>query len=287
MAPKFFEHKSPVGLLQICVKLANGNRVMTGANSKHLRRKWRFGNDFRISNRPVVSSDSERQRESQEHADSGFPRAHGAPMLFAIARDPVTIFAYWSIYWPAIFADNAPVDKQVHLRVHTAEGVEEKRLAVEPMAGDCYIEVSRPNTLYHLEIGYYQPADVWNSVATSNDVTMPASHMSKNLDVDLAAIPFHLSFQDLVDLLGPANDRELAVVISQFQKRALSGEERTRLSPEEKRILRRLEVSLPEIAAAQRAFNETDAEKLVKLTGGKPALGATSPSREFGESSWS
>jgi hypothetical protein len=206
---------------------------------------------------------------------------------FRLRADPVTIFAYWSIYWPAIFADNAPVDKQVHLRVHTAEGVEEKRLAVEPMAGDCYIEVSRPNTLYHLEIGYYQPADVWNSVATSSDVTMPASHMSENLDVDLAAIPFHLSFQDLVDLLEPANDRELAVVISQFQKRALSDGERTRLDPEEKRILRRLEVSLPEIAAAQRAFDEADTEKLVKLTGGQPALGATSPSREFGESSWS
>ena len=81
-------------------------------------------------------------------------------MLFAIARDPVTIFVCWDVYWPSVFADNAPVDKQVHLRVHTAEGVEEKRLAVEPMAGDCYIEVSCPNTLYYLEIGYYQPADV-------------------------------------------------------------------------------------------------------------------------------
>ncbi len=281
MALKFFEHKSPVGLLRICGKLANGNCVMTRANSKHLRRKWRSGNDFRISNRPIVSLDSEWQRESEEHADTGFPRAHGAPMLFAIARDPVTIFAYWSIYWPAIFADNAPVDKQVHLRVHTAEGVEEKRLAVEPMAGNCYIEVSCPNTLYYLEIGYYQPVDVWNSVAASNDVTMPANHMSENLDVDLAAIPFHLSFQDLVDLLGPANDSELAVVISQFQKRALSGEERTRLSPEEKRILWRLEVSLPEIAAARRTFDDTDSEKLARRTGALLGFSASSPSRGF------
>jgi hypothetical protein len=287
MAPKFFEHKSPVGLLRICVKLANENRVMTRANSKHLRRKWRFGNDFRISNRPVVSSDSEQQRESQEHADSGFSRAHGAPMLFAIARDPVTIFAYWSICWPAIFADNEPGDKQVHLRVHTAEGVEEKRLAVEPMAGNCYIEVSCPNTLYYLEIGYYQPADVWNSVATSNEVTMPASHMSKNLDVDLAAIPFHLSFQDLVDLLGPANDRELAVVISQFQKRTLSGEERTRLSSEEKIILRKLYFSPPDIAAARRAFDDTDSDKLARRTGALLGFGASSPSRGFADTNWS
>ena len=282
MALKFFEHESPVGLLRICVKLANENCVMTRANSKHLRRKWRFGNDFRISNRPVVSSDSEGQRELQEHAASGFPCAHGAPMFFAIARDPVTIFVCWDVYWPAVFADDPPVDKRVHLRVHTAEGVEEKRLAVEPMAGNCYIEVSRPNTLYHLEIGYYQPADAWNSVATSNDVTMPDSQISRNLDVDLAAIPFHLSFQDLVDLLEPANDRELAVVISQFQKRALNGEERTRLSPEQKRILRKLGVSPSDIAATRRAFDDTDSEKLARRTGAPLAFGPSSPSRGFG-----
>ena len=287
MALKFFEHKSPVGLLRICGKLANGNCVMTRANSKHVRRKWRSRNDFRISNRPVVSIDSERQRESEERADSGFPRAYGAPMLFAIARDPVTIFVCWDVYWPAVFADNAPVDKQVHLRVHTAEGVEEKRLAVEPMAGNCYIEVSRPDTLYHLEIGYYQPADAWNSVATSNEVTMPASHMSENLDVDLAGIPFHLSFQDLVNLLGPANDRELAVVISQFQKRALSGEERTRLSPEQKRILRKLDVSLSDIAAARCAFDNTDSDKLGRRTGPLLGFGASSPNRGFADTNWS
>jgi hypothetical protein len=208
-------------------------------------------------------------------------------MLFAIARDPVTIFACWSIYWPAIFADNAPVDKQVHLRVHTLEGVEEKRLAVEPMAGNCYIDVSCPSTRYHLEIGYYQPADAWNSVAISNEVTMPASHMSEDLDVDLAAIPFHLNFQDLVDLLGPANDSELAVAISQFQKRALSGEERTRLRPEEKRILRNMEVSPPEIAAARRAFDDADTEKLARRTGALLGFGASSPSRGFADTSWS
>jgi hypothetical protein len=260
---------------------------MTRANSKHLKRKWRFGNDFRISTRPVVNLDSKQQRESEQHTDTGFPRGHGAPMLFAIARDPETMFAYWSIYWPEVFADNAPVDKQVHLRVRTAEGVEEKRLAVEPMAGSCYIEVSRPNTLYHLEIGYYQPADAWNSVATSNEVMMPASHMSENLDVDLAAIPFHVSFQDLVDLLGPANDSELAVVISQFQKRALSDERQTRLSSEEKTILGQLDVSPSEIAAARRAFDDTDSEKLARRAGALQGFGASSPNRGFAVTNWS
>ena len=55
----------------------------------------------------------------------------------------------------------------------------------------------------------------------------------------------------------------------------------------DKKLLRDLGISLPQIAAAWRRFDETDAEKLVKLTREQPALEATSRSREFGESSWS
>ena len=286
MALKFFEHKSPVGLLRICGKLANGNCVMTRANSKHLRRKWRSGNDFQISNRPVVSLDSERQRESEERAGDGFPRTYGAPMLFAIARDPVTIFVCWDVYWPAVFADNAPVDKQVHLRVHTADGVEEKRLAVEPMAGNCYIEVSHPNTLYHLEIGYYQPADIWHSVAMSNEVVMPPDGIAETIDVDLATIPFHVSFQQLFDLFGATNGAELAAVISRFQKHALR-EGHEGLDAEERKILLKLNVSLPEIAIARRAFDETDSENLARRTGALLGFGGSSPSRGFADTSWS
>jgi hypothetical protein len=86
-------------------------------------------------------------------------------------------------------------------------------------------------------------------------------------------------------LLGPANDNELATVISQFQKRALSSEERTRLSPEEKRILRNLDVSLSNIAAARRAFDEADSEKLARRTSALLAFGPSSPSGGF-EGHW-
>jgi hypothetical protein len=111
---------------------------------------------------------------------------------------------------------------------------------------------------------------------------MPPDGITETVDVDLVTIPFHLSFQQLVDLLRPANDTELATVISQFQKRALSSEERTRLSPEEKRMLRRLDVSLPDISAARRAFDRADAEKLARRVGALIAFDPSSPSRGFG-----
>jgi hypothetical protein len=110
---------------------------------------------------------------------------------------------------------------------------------------------------------------------------MPPHGSTETADVDLVTIPFHLSFQQLVDLLGAANETELASVISHCQKGALSSEGRARLSPEEKRILRKLDVPLSDIAAARRAFDEIDSEKLERRTGALLAFGPSSPSGEF------
>jgi hypothetical protein len=223
-----------------------------------------------------------------EREASELPRVQGAPTLFAIARDPNTMFTYWSVDWPTIFAKTMPVDRQVHLRVYRADGVEEKSVAVEPMAGNCYIAISRPSGSYHVEIGYYQPADVWHLVAVSDEVTMPPDKVAEVADVDLATIPFHLSFQRLLDLFRASNGDALAKIISRFQKRALTDEARELLTPEERGILHAMDLSLLEMAAARRAFlDRTDDETLRKRTEAILGFGSTSPVRGFGGSSWS
>src|SRR5438045_9659120 len=89
---------------------------------------------FHISRKPVISLAD----DGESHAfsnDLELPRFYGPPRLVAIARDPWTIFTYWNVNWPSIFKNAAPVDRQVHLRVHCADGLAEKEVAVEPMAG--------------------------------------------------------------------------------------------------------------------------------------------------------
>ena len=211
----------------------------------------------------------------------GLPRFHGSPRLLAIARDPWTIFAYWNVDWPSIFKNAAPIDRQVHLRVHCADGLEEKEAAIEPMAGMHYVTMSQRHRACRIEIGYYQPADVWHSVAMSNEIVIPPTEMSEAEHVDLATIPFHLRFQQLVDLFGAANDDALATVISRFQTRAVSSGRYEKLSPEERKILRRAGVALSELADARRAFNQLDSEKLRKEAEVLLKPGATSPSRGF------
>ena len=214
----------------------------------------------------------------------GLLQVYGPPILFAIARDSRTIFVSWSIDWPSVFAKALPVDREVHLRVYRADGLEEKTVAVEPMAAMDYVTTSDPDGSYRVEIGYYQPADVWHSVAMSNEVLMPRTEIAETADVDIAMIPFHVSFQQLLNLFGLGNETALANVMSEFQKLALS-EGHEGLSAQEIKILRKLDVSLSAIAAACRAFNDVDGEKLALRAGGLPYFGSTSPSRGF-EGDW-
>ena len=220
-------------------------------------------------------------QESRDLSDGLEPtRFHGPPRLLAIARDPWTIFAYWYVDWPTIFKNATPVDRQVHLRIHSADGLEEKEAAVEPMTGMHYLTMSQRHRVCRIEIGYYQPADVWNSVATSNTIMMSSAEVSESEQVDLATIPFHLSFQQLVDLFG-VNDEAVAAVISRFQTRAVSSARYEKLSSEERKILQRTGAALSALAEARHTFNQIDSEKVKRRAESLLRPDSTSPSRAF------
>jgi hypothetical protein len=237
------------------------------------------GKTFHVSRKPVVPLADD--HESRDMGDGlKLPRVYGPPRLVAIARDPRTIFAYWHVDWPAIFKNAAPIGRQVHLRIHCADGLDEKEAPVEPMAGMHYITMSQRHRACRIEIGYYQPADLWHSVTTSNDIMMPPTEVSEAEQVDLATLPFHLGFQQLVDLFG-ANDDALATVISRFQTRAMSAGSDERSRSEERKILRRAGVAVSELADARRVFNQIDTKKVRTYAEASVEPRATSPSRGF------
>jgi hypothetical protein len=244
---------------------------------------------YRISNGPVVRlarSDPKLPNDLPEVVE--LPRVYGEPLLFAIARDPQTLFAYWIIDWSSIFENTAPVDRQVHLRVYRNDGTEESTEAVEPMAGNCYLKVSDPGANYRIEIGYYQPEDVWNLVAKSEVVSVPPESVAQSVDVDVVTIPFHLSFQRLIDTFRASNGNALSEIVSRLQKRAVSDEERALLSPEEWEVLRAMDLSIEDIDAARRAFlKRGNGTALRRRAEALLGFGASSPSRGFGGSSWS
>ena len=260
---------------------------MATKNDRRAKSKSNGMDGFRISNGPVIQSAEEAGTSPADFSDvAELPRPHGAPELFAIARDPRTIFTYWSIDWPRLFAQTIPVDRQVHLRVYRGDGALEMSAAVEPMAGNSFLTVSPQRGVYRVEIGYYQPGDVWNSVAVSNEVTMPGDDIAQHADVDLVTIPFHLSFQRLIDLFRPSNRDALAETISQFQSHALNEDKRGLLSGEKREILHAMDLSLIEIAAARRAFTDQAEKETLRQRADAILRSGSSPVSGFGESSW-
>ena len=215
------------------------------------------------------------------HDRIGPPGVCGQPFLFAIARDARTIFASWNINWRSVFEKAMPADRQVHLRVIGGEDVTEARVAVEPMSAMHYVTISGLHNSYRVEIGYFQPFDTWHSVATSAEVEMPPQGSVELADVDLATIPFHLSFQQLANLFGAAKDTSVAKLVSEFQKQLLTRDKPNGATSSDTQILRSLNLSLPEIAAAERDLKKIDTEKLSRRARGMLRFAATSPARGF------
>ncbi len=156
------------------------------------------------------------------------------------------------------------------------------------MAGNAYLEIARPGGSYRIEIGFYEPEQIWNSVATSDEVTAPVDGAAENEDVDLATIPLHLSFQRLIDLFRAQNGDALAEIIARLQKRAVSEDERALLTPEDWEILSAMDVSIEEFAAARnKVASSMSSQKIRQRAEAVLGFGGTSPGGGFSGSSWS
>jgi hypothetical protein len=124
-------------------------------------------------------------------------------------------------------------------------------------------------------------------VAISDVVTMPPESASENAVVDVATVPFHLSFQHMIDVFRESSGDELTTAISRWQDRA-TAQESAPVSEEEREVLRAMNLSIAEIGAARRAFKQRSGDDIVrKRAEAILGFGSTSPAGGFGGSSWS
>jgi hypothetical protein len=238
---------------------------------------------FRISDGPVVRRSSSDMGVPSEFDE--VPRVYGPPLLFAIPRDPQTIFAYWNVDWSDIFSRGEPVDRHVYLRIRKSDGTDESEAVVEPMLGSYYAGVAQPGGIYQTELGYYDASGGWSAVANSEPVAMPQDSASESMELDLATVPFHLSFQRLIDLFRSSNGNALSAIMARLQRRAITRPGGDGLTPEEMEILRAMELSVSDLDMARESF-EKDDQTLRKKAEAVLGFGATSPGQAFGDSSW-
>lgn len=237
---------------------------------------------FRISARPVVSRAN---AESPEPEPSHLPRSYGTETLSLLARDPHTIFAFWDIDWNAAFRGLTAKERKVHLRLWNSEGTEKTFVEVEPMAGSCYVTVADADSAYSGEIGYYQPATNWNCLATSALVTTPPNAHAADAEVDFATVPFHLSFQRIVDLLQVTQQENatLTAMLADLSERVRSAES-ANLTPEKRELACVVEMarSTTDTSTATRSANPRLQQQLDRILG---FGSSSSPAGGFGGSS--
>src|SRR5439155_6088861 len=80
-------------------------------------------------------------------------------------------------------------------------GGEESLIEINPEAKNWYVPVSKASTSYVAELGYCDEKGEWTSITHSTPATTPADALSEQASAAFATVPFHLTFQRLVDMV--------------------------------------------------------------------------------------
>ena len=142
------------------------------------------------------------------------PATYGTPSVYLVAYDPHQLFAYWDIDWKS-----AP-NTSYTLHVCRADGTLEKRVDISATDAGRYVEVAEPGGTYFVELGHHGRDGGWQSVAVSSRATMPPPGLSEDMEPRFATLPFHLSFQRLIELIDHAmgHNEKLTDALSRLQQ---------------------------------------------------------------------
>lgn len=244
---------------------------------------------FRISSEPVFPPETKeserRQREIGDSDPESLPRSYGDSILFAIARDPASLFVYWDINWSSAFAGVTGQDRKAYLRIFDSNGSEIKRIEIEPLSNSCDLSVGQPRSSYRIEIGYFDRERTWHAVGASDTVTTPADKIGTLAPGDFALVPFHITFQRLTQLFRAAKnpDEPLTQSLARLQEKASCPDEGNALTWEEREVFRAMKVSLDSFPKRDfdRASEMRLQQKLERILG----FGGGSQTSPFGGSS--
>jgi hypothetical protein len=143
------------------------------------------------------------------------PRSYGEERIFVVAQEPHWLFCYWD------YTLTDGLGGQVFLR-HTRQGAKDHEGEVR-MPGETnswYLAVREADAAYVVELGLYEDGE-WQSLTRSSTVLTPRDTLAGLGDPVFANMPFHVTFQQLVEKLrGEMREGEsLAEALSRLQTR--------------------------------------------------------------------
>lgn len=263
---------------------------------------------FTLSPDPIVSSEqfagakssarSAPGRHAPAYEDLGeLPATYHEDLLFLIARDPRTLFAYWDFDWTKVpasaFRFAVPV---FHLRAVRSDGSEEAVVQIQPAVRNWTLAVSTPGAEYTAELGHYAADGRWVACARSRPAkTPPESAADANLPVQFATMPAAMSFERMRAALqqhmapGESLLHAVARITGDARALALAGEASTWTDEQRRMVAALLGQSLVErMSPGAREIDQTLRDQLTDLLARESARGsAPSPARFDGMgSSW-
>jgi Domain of unknown function (DUF4912) len=242
---------------------------------------------FEVSERPLVPRPRPRVQASgidDANLDQ-LPRSYGHSMLFAIARDPDSLFVYWDIDWSNVFKKRTPHNRKVYVRAYDRHDREITSIEVEPLASNANVPVARPGNSVRVEIGYFDSERTWHSVAVAPSVMMPPDKMGPLSPGDFALVPFHVTFQRLTELFCGTrrSDETLTQALARLEESASDPQRRGSLTSAEEEVYRAMKASIVgREYHPRRPLAPADEKRLQKRLEQIIGVGATSPRHAFG-----
>ncbi len=142
------------------------------------------------------------------------PSTYGTQSVYLVAYDPKQLFVYWDVDW------SASPGAAYSLHVCRADGETETEVGITATDAGRYVPVAVPGGTYFVEFGTCGRDGSWNPVARSGRVTMPPEGLAGEEEPKFATLPFHLSFQRLLELIQGAmgNGENLIAALARLQR---------------------------------------------------------------------
>lgn len=172
---------------------------------------------FKVSLEPVVSGEERRALEDAPTVtqvgevrpafeDLGpLPSHYGSQTLYLVARDPHWLFTYWDLIPAADLALTQAVAPPFHLALFSVDGTRESIVKLDGPLRTFYIRAAHANATYYAELGYFSESGAWQPMMRSAPAETPPENLSQEVATDFANVPFHLSFQQLLEIVKGQN----------------------------------------------------------------------------------
>ena len=194
-------------------------------------------NRFQVSAQGPAKGGSPGSPTSQPaYEDLGeLPSGYGE--MFVVARDPHCLFSYWDFDYAEF-----PQSRKLFLRIYRGDTLE-NAIEINEIARNWYIPVQSADADYRVLFGYRDANDTWTEVGSAGPTHTPPESISPNWETEFATVPFHLSFNFLVEVIEAAHAKHepLSEALGRLQQAAVgTSPESSSWSIDQMRILEQL-----------------------------------------------